>query len=348
MPLLPPLFHSPTRRWKTHPSIRPTFEGGERISYGARALNEGGFQSIPTLGFDGGALIGCGAGFLNVPKIKGTHTAMKSGMVAAEAAFNALQQLDEEAKEAVTPLGMQHFDEMMKESWVWSELKAVRNVRPSANTPLGMYGAVIYTGVVHYLFNGREPFTFSHHGKDSDTLVPAASAAPIEYPKPDNVVSFDLLSSVALTGTDHEGDQPAHLTLKDDAKPVATNFNVYGGPEQKFCPAGVYEYITDEASGATQLQINAQNCIHCKVPRRSPHASPACQRGGGKGCIPEPGITPFVPLLFATPLYHATRLSRHLRRSTSRAPQTCDIKCPSQNIDWVVPESGGGPSYSGM
>lgn len=279
------------QRWKTHPAIRPTFEGGERISYGARALNEGGFQSIPTLGFEGGALIGCSAGFLNVPKIKGTHTAMKSGMVAAEAAFEALQKLDDEAKEAVTPLGMHHFDEKMKESWVWSELKSVRNVRPSANTFLGMYGAVIWTGVVHYLFNGREPFTLSHHGKDSDSLMPAAEAPPIEYPKPDNVVSFDLLSSVALTGTDHEADQPAHLTLKDDAVPVAKNYAVYGGPEAKFCPAGVYEYITDEASGDTQLQINAQNCIHCK---------------------------------------------------------TCDIKCPSQNIDWVVPESGGGPSYAGM
>jgi len=283
------------QRWKTHPEIRPTFEGGERISYGARALNEGGFQSIPTLGFTGGALIGCGAGFLNVPKIKGTHTAMKSGMVAAEAVFEAMQALPDEAKEEgadIVPLSLYpSFDDRMKESWVWSELHAVRNARPSAHSPLGMFGAAFYIGVVNYLFGGREPFTLSHSGKDADSLKPIAECTPIDYPKPDGQVSFDLLSSVALTGTDHEGDQPAHLTLKDDAVPVDRNFAIYGGPEQKFCPAGVYEYLTDEASGETQLQINAQNCIHCK---------------------------------------------------------TCDIKCPSQNIDWVVPESGGGPSYAGM
>jgi len=281
------------QRWKTHPAVRPTFEGGERLSYGARALNEGGLQCIPQLAFPGGALIGCAAGFLNVPKIKGTHTAMKSGMLCAEAAFDALHKLDDEAKEASppTPLDVAPYEEALKSSWVWDELHSVRNVRPAAHSAIGMYGVFLYTGVVHYLLGGREPFTLSHGAADHERLKPAAECTPIEYPKPDGVVSFDLLSSVALTGTDHEGDQPAHLTLKDDAVPLARNLAVFDGPEQRFCPAGVYEYITDEASGDSKLQINAQNCIHCK---------------------------------------------------------TCDIKCPSQNIDWVVPEGGGGPAYAGM
>ena len=279
------------QRWKTHPSVRPTFEGGERLSYGARALTEGGWQCIPKLGFSGGALIGCGAGFLNVPKIKGTHTAMKSGMVAAETAFDALRALPEEEAELTNPLPMGAFDDAMRASWVWPELHAVRNVRPSAHSPLGMLGMAAYTGSVQYLFGGREPFTLSHGATDAERLKPLAEVTPIEYPKPDGEVSFDLLSSVALTGTDHEGDQPAHLTLRDDAVPVARNHAVYGGPEAKFCPAGVYEYLADEATGEAALQINAQNCIHCK---------------------------------------------------------TCDIKCPSQNIDWVVPEGGGGPAYAGM
>ena len=164
-------------------------------------------------------------------------------------------------------------------------------MRPSSHMGLGMYGAFLYAGVVHYLTGGREPFTFTHGGADHTRLKPAAECTPIEYPKPDGVVSFDLLSSVALTGTNHEGDQPAHLTLKDDLVPVERNLGIYDGPEQRFCPAGVYEYLVDEETQASKLQINAQNCIHCK---------------------------------------------------------TCDIKCPSQNIDWVVPEGGGGPAYAGM
>mmetsp|Transcript_58296 Transcript_58296/g.126614 ORF Transcript_58296/g.126614 Transcript_58296/m.126614 type:complete len:623 (+) Transcript_58296:3-1871(+) len=278
------------QRWKTHPSVRPTFEGGERLSYGARALNEGGLQSVPTLGFSGGALIGCGAGFLNVPKIKGTHTAMKSGMLAAETAFDALQAIPDDAKEQLVPLDMSPYDASLRASWVWKELHEVRNVRPSAHTPLGMYGMFLYTGVLQWLFKGREPFTLSHAGADHTKLRPASECTPIEYPKPDNKVSFDLLSSVALTGTNHDHDQPSHLTLKNDAVPVERNYAIYDGPEQRFCPAGVYEYITEDGR-EPRLQINAQNCIHCK---------------------------------------------------------TCDIKCPSQNIDWVVPESGGGPAYSGM
>ena len=281
------------QRWKTHPSVRPTFEGGERLAYGARALNEGGLQCIPQLSFPGGALIGCAAGFLNVPKIKGTHTAMKSGMLAAEAAFAELQRLDDDAKTASppTPLNVPSYEEAIKSSWVWDELKSVRNVRPMAHTALGMWGVFLYTGVVHYLLGGREPLTLSHGAPDHARLKPAAQCKPIEYPKPDGVVSFDLLSSVALTGTNHEGDQPAHLTLKNDAVPLERNFAIFDGPEQRFCPAGVYEYHTDEATKKPKLQINAQNCIHCK---------------------------------------------------------TCDIKCPSQNIDWVVPEGGGGPAYAGM
>ena len=280
------------QRWKTHPAIRPTFEGGERLAYGARALNEGGLQCIPKLTFPGGALVGCAAGFLNVPKIKGTHTAMKSGMLCAEAAFDALQALPDDAKEGAAPLDVPEYERALKSSWVWDELHAARNVRPMAHaTPLGMYGSFAYTGLVLPILRGKEPFTLTHGGADHEKLRPASECAPIEYPKPDGKVSFDLLSSVALTGTDHEGDQPAHLTLKDDAKPLANNLAVYAGPEGRFCPAGVYEFLDDEETGEPKLQVNAQNCIHCK---------------------------------------------------------TCDIKCPSQNIDWVVPEGGGGPAYAGM
>jgi len=292
------------QQWKTHPSVRTTFEGGERLTYGARALNEGGYQCIPKLTFPGGALIGCAAGFLNVPKIKGTHTAMKSGMLAAESTFAALQAMPEpeEAEEAADedeipvftgPVAdLSGYQQAFDASWVAEELKSVRNMRPSAHGPLGMWGAFIYAGVVHYITGGKEPFTLSHGGPDYARLKPAAECTPIEYPKPDGIVSFDLLSSVALTGTNHEGDQPPHLTLKDDAVPVARNLALFDGPEQRFCPAGVYEYLEpEEAGGSPKLQINAQNCIHCK---------------------------------------------------------TCDIKCPSQNIDWVVPEGGGGPAYSGM
>mmetsp|Transcript_418 Transcript_418/g.844 ORF Transcript_418/g.844 Transcript_418/m.844 type:complete len:179 (+) Transcript_418:1-537(+) len=178
----------------------------------------------------------------------------------------------------------------MESSWVYQELKAVRNVRPSFDTPLGLYGMFVYAGVFQYLFNGMEPFTLAHHGADSSRLKPASECTPIDYPKPDGKVTFDVLSSVALTNTTHDHNEPPHLTLRDDSVPVARNLAVFDGPEQRFCPAGVYEYVDTEA-GDKRLQINAQNCIHCK---------------------------------------------------------TCDIKCPSQNIDWVVPEGGGGPAYQGM
>ncbi|XP_025778006.1 electron transfer flavoprotein-ubiquinone oxidoreductase, mitochondrial [Puma concolor] len=205
------------QRWKHHPSIRPTLEGGKRIAYGARALNEGGFQ--------------------------------------------------------------------------WKELYSVRNIRPSCHGILGVYGGMIYTGIFYWILRGMEPWTLKHKGSDSDQLKPAKDCTPIEYPKPDGQISFDLLSSVALSGTNHEHDQPAHLTLKDDSIPVNKNLSIYDGPEQRFCPAGVYEFVPLEQGDGFRLQINAQNCVHCK---------------------------------------------------------TCDIKDPSQNINWVVPEGGGGPAYNGM
>ncbi|XP_056346269.1 electron transfer flavoprotein-ubiquinone oxidoreductase, mitochondrial [Oenanthe melanoleuca] len=277
------------QRWKHHPSVQPTLEGGTRIAYGARALNEGGIQSIPKLTFPGGLLIGCSPGLLNVPKIKGTHTAMKSGMLASEAIFSQL--INENLQSKTIGLDVQEYEENLKKSWVWKELYAVRNIRPSCHSVLGVYGGMIYTGIFYWLLRGMEPWTLKHPGPDFAQLKPAKDCTPIEYPKPDGKISFDLLSSVALSGTNHEHDQPAHLTLKDDSVPVNRNLAVFDGPEQRFCPAGVYEYVPLETGEGSRLQINAQNCVHCK---------------------------------------------------------TCDIKDPSQNINWVVPEGGGGPAYNGM
>uniref|UniRef100_H0Z5G3 Electron transfer flavoprotein-ubiquinone oxidoreductase n=1 Tax=Taeniopygia guttata TaxID=59729 RepID=H0Z5G3_TAEGU len=277
------------QRWKHHPSVQPTLEGGTRIAYGARALNEGGIQSIPKLTFPGGLLIGCSPGLLNVPKIKGTHTAMKSGMLASEAIFSRL--INENLQSKTIGLDVQEYEENLKNSWVWKELYAVRNIRPSCHSILGVYGGMIYTGIFYWLLRGMEPWTLKHPGPDFAQLKPAKDCTPIEYPKPDGKISFDLLSSVALSGTNHEHDQPPHLTLKDDSIPVSRNLAVFDGPEQRFCPAGVYEYVPLETGEGSRLQINAQNCVHCK---------------------------------------------------------TCDIKDPSQNINWVVPEGGGGPAYNGM
>uniref|UniRef100_A0A8C1Z060 Electron transfer flavoprotein-ubiquinone oxidoreductase n=1 Tax=Cyprinus carpio TaxID=7962 RepID=A0A8C1Z060_CYPCA len=277
------------QRWKHHPSIMSTLEGGNRIAYGARALNEGGFQSIPKLTFPGGMLIGCSPGFMNVPKIKGTHTAMKSGMLAAETAFSKIT--DENLQSETAGLYIPEYKEALEKSWIWKELYAVRNIRPSFHNYFGLYGGMLYTGIFYWFLRGKEPWTLKHNGLDSAQLKPAKDCAPIEYPKPDGKISFDLLSSVALSGTNHEHDQPPHLTLKDDSVPVAQNLAVYDGPEQRFCPAGVYEYVPLETGDGMRLQINAQNCVHCK---------------------------------------------------------TCDIKDPSQNINWVVPEGSGGPAYNGM
>ena len=271
------------QRFKHHPEIKKVLEGGKRIAYGARALNEGGYQSIPKLTFPGGCMVGCEAGFLNVPKIKGTHTAMKSGMVAAEALFEAL------TGEAEAPREITAYEDAMKKSWVWDELYGVRNIRPSFKW--GFWAALAYSGIDTYLFRGKAPWTLKHHGKDNESLKPAASCPKIDYPKPDGVISFDRLTNVSFSGTNHEEDQPCHLTLKDASVPVDVNLALYDEPAQRYCPAGVYEIVREEDGSNPRLQINAQNCVHCK---------------------------------------------------------TCDIKDPTQNINWVVPQGGEGPTYPNM
>jgi electron-transferring-flavoprotein dehydrogenase len=271
------------QKFKSHPMMREMLEGGKRVAYGARAINEGGFQSIPELVFPGGAIIGCSAGFLNVPKIKGTHTAMKSGMMAAEAAFNALQENYEAPAKT-----LEEYPQMFKDSWVYKELFTVRNSKPAFRW--GLLAGTLYTGLSLKLFRGNEPWTFKIH-EDHKELKKAKDSKKIDYPKYDGVVSFDKPSSVFLSATNHEEDQPVHLTLKDDTVPVSVNYADYAGPEQRFCPAGVYEFLTEEDGSNPRLQINAQNCVHCK---------------------------------------------------------TCDIKDPTQNINWVVPEGAGGPNYPNM
>ena len=271
------------QRWKQHPEIRAILEGGRRVSYGARAINEGGWQSVPKLVFPGGALIGCSAGFVNVPRIKGTHTAMKSGMLAAEAAAAAIAGGREgDALDA--------YSETLHSSWVATELKAVRNAEPAV-AKFGPFAGTLYSGLDLWInaLGMRLPWTFRHH-RDSESLWRKDLARPIAYPKPDGVISFDRLSSVFLSNTNHEEDQPIHLTLKDASVPIDVNLALYDSPEQRYCPAGVYEIVGRE-EGAPRLQINAQNCVHCK---------------------------------------------------------TCDIKDPTQNINWVVPEGGGGPNYPNM
>ena len=267
------------QRFKNHPDIRPTFEGGRRIAYGARALSEGGIQSLPKLSFPGGLLAGDTAGFLNVPKIKGTHTSMKSGMVAAEAIFAHLgaQAAGSEVSE---------YRPLLEASWLWPELHGVRNIRPAFRW--GLLGGLAYGALDTYVFRGNAPWTLHHH-PDHTALKPAAECEKIDYPKPDGKVSFDKLSSVFLSSTNHAEGQPCHLQLRDPAVPVAVNLKTYAGPEARFCPAGVYEFLGE--AGAQRLQINSQNCVHCK---------------------------------------------------------TCDIKDPTQNINWVVPEGGGGPNYPNM
>jgi len=262
------------QEFKTHPSVAPTFEGGERIGYGARALNEGGLQSIPKLTFPGGCLIGCSPGFMNVPKIKGTHTAMKSGMVAAEAVWDTI-----EAGESLEPVA---YEERLKESWVWSEMKAVRNIKPAFHK-FGLWGGMAYTGLFYVVGRGKEPWTLKHEGIDAHSLKPAADSKELEYSKPDGKLTFDLLSSVALTGTNHEADQPPHLTLMNDSTPEEVNQAKYAGPEGRFCPAGVYEYQPND-SGDLSLIINASNCIHCKtcdIKDVTQNINWVCPEGGG-------------------------------------------------------------------
>jgi electron-transferring-flavoprotein dehydrogenase len=268
------------QRYKTHPAIRPFLAGGRRISYGARALSEGGFQSLPQLTFPGGALIGDAGGFLNVPKIKGSHAAMKSGMIAAEAVAEALAS----GRPAVLP----SYRTKLRASWLWDELHQVRNIRPSF-AKFGLLGGIAYSALDTYVLRGKAPWTLHHAHPDNETLIPADKAPRIAYPRPDGELTFDRLSSVFISNTNHEENQPAHLRLRDPAKAITVNWNEYRSPETRYCPAGVYEIVgADE--GEPRLQINAQNCVHCK---------------------------------------------------------TCDIKDPTQNIDWVTPEGGGGPNYPG-
>ncbi|KAI7125220.1 hypothetical protein KC337_g10688 [Hortaea werneckii] len=272
-------------KMKHHPLYKDYLEGGKCISYAARTLNEGGYQSIPKCAFPGGALIGDTAGFLNVPKIKGTHTAMRSGMLAAESAFSAL----EGSKDSEGAVFLYDYEDKLRASPIWKELKAVRNMRPSFHSPLGIYGGILYSGFSAYISRGLEPWTFKHGGRDHEATKPADQCQKIEYPKPDNNISFDILTSVSRTGTNHEEDQPVHLQVKDWDKHAEMDYPKYKGVENRFCPAGVYEYIEDESKDlGVRFQINAQNCVHCK---------------------------------------------------------TCDIKDPSQDINWQTPQGGEGPKY---
>jgi electron-transferring-flavoprotein dehydrogenase len=269
------------QRYKTHPEIRKFFEGGKRIAYGARAITAGGLQSLPKLTVPGGALIGCDAGFLNMSRIKGSHAAIKTGMLAAEAAFEALG-----AGRAQDELSS--FQTSFEQSWLYEELYKARNVKPWLSK--GLVLGTLMAGIDQVVFRGKAPWTLHHSKADHEYLKPAAECQPITYPKPDGKLTFDRLSSVFISNTNHEEDQPIHLTLKNASVPVSINLAKYAGPEARYCPAGVYEFMKTDA-GEDRLQINAQNCVHCK---------------------------------------------------------TCDIKDPTQNIIWVVPEGGGGPSYPNM
>ncbi|MTI08409.1 electron transfer flavoprotein-ubiquinone oxidoreductase, partial [Curvivirga aplysinae] len=245
------------QRFKHHPDIKKVLEGGRRISYGARALNEGGYQSIPTLTFPGGLFVGCEAGFLNVPKIKGTHTSMKSGTTAAEALFEAL------TGEGEAPREITSYPEMLKKTWLWDEIYKVRNIRPSFKW--GFWAGMAYSAIDTYLFRGKAPWTLKHHGTDHESLKKKSECTPIDYPKPDGVISFDRLTNVSFAATAHEEEQPCHLQLKDETVPISVNLEDYDAPEQRFCPAGVYEILTDDDGSNPRLQINAQNCVHCKT-----------------------------------------------------------------------------------
>jgi len=270
------------QRYKTHPAIRGFFEGGKRIAYGARAISAGGLQSLPEFVFPGGCLIGDDAGFLNASRIKGSHCAIKTGMLAAEAAFDALG-----AGRARDRL--EAYPQAFRASWLYDELHRARNFKPWMAK--GLYLGSLMFGVDQVLLRGRAPWTLHHAHADHETLVEKSAAQPIQYPKPDGVLSFDRLTSVSFSNTNHGEDQPVHLTLKDAAVPIEVNLARYDAPEQRYCPAGVYEIVRNDDGGNPRLQINAQNCVHCK---------------------------------------------------------TCDIKDPTQNIVWVVPEGGGGPNYPNM
>jgi len=266
------------QRFKLHPAIRPTFDGGKRLMYGARAINEGGLQSVPRLTFPGGALIGCAAGFVNLPRIKGSHNAMKTGMLAAEAAFAAIG-------EARAHDALRAYETSWRASWVYEDLYKVRNVKPGLR--FGTLAGSLHGGVHMWLndlgLGAMVPWTMRHRHADHETLRHGAEAAPIAYPKYDGTLTFDKLSSVYLSNTNHEEDQPVHLQLRDPALAVDVNLALYDGPEARYCPAGVYEFVA--ADGGHRLQINAQNCVHCKTcdikdPRQNIHWVPP-EGGGG-------------------------------------------------------------------
>ncbi|MBP6563336.1 MAG: electron transfer flavoprotein-ubiquinone oxidoreductase [Neisseriaceae bacterium] len=265
------------QRFKTHPDIAKIFKGGRRIAYGARSLVEGGIQSLPKLHFPGGLLVGDAAGFLNVPRIKGTHTAMKSGMLAADGVFVALSTM----VDGVTGLESFSYPERMKNSWLYDELWRVRNVRPAFKW--GMYIAFAYAALDDYIFKGCAPWTLKHGHSDHKALKKAKDSRKIDYPKPDGVLTFDRLSSVFLSATNHEENQPAHLTLKNPALAISVNFDEYDSPETRYCPAGVYE-IVENPEGDKRLQINAQNCVHCKtcdIKDPTQNIVWVCPEGGG-------------------------------------------------------------------
>jgi len=242
------------QRYKLHPAIRPTFEGGKRIAYGARSITAGGLNSLPQTVFPGGALIGCDAGYLNASRIKGSHAAIKSGMLAAEAVLSALSE--NRSNDILTA-----YPSAFKNSWLYDELKRARNFKSWMSK--GLYLGTLMVGIEQKLLGGNVPWTIHQRKADYEYLEPAKLHRIIDYPKPDGKITFDRLSSVFISNTNHEENQPSHLTLKDQDVPVAINLDVYAGPEQRYCPAGVYEYI--EVKGKPKLQINAQNCVHCKT-----------------------------------------------------------------------------------
>ena len=267
------------QRYKTHPALRDTFTGAHRIAYGARAISAGGLQSLPKLSFPGGVLTGDAAGFLNVPKIKGSHTAMKSGMTAAETVFDVIRY--KEGREAT------QYRTRMRKTWAWEELYVARNFKPAFRW--GLFGGLAHAALESFIFKSGAPWTLQHHDADHQRLKPAARSERIEYPSPDGELTFDRLSSVYVSNTQHEENQPCHLRLREPARAIDVNLAQYDAPEQRYCPAGVYEILRDE--GIPRLQINAANCVHCKA---------------------------------------------------------CDIKDPTQNIDWTVPQGGDGPNYPNM
>ena len=248
------------QRFKTHPEIRTMLEGGRRIAYGARTLIEGGLQSLPKLTVPGAALIGDAAGFLNVPRIKGIHTSIKSAMLAAEALFPLLEE-SESVEAAATNQEALAYQNLFETSWLYRELHEVRNIRPSFQW--GLWAAFAYTGLEQYLFKGRTPWTLKHRHSDHAATCKAAACRPIEYPKPDGKLTFDRLSSVFLANLNHEENQPSHLTLRNPSTMISVNHREYASPETRYCPASVYEIV--EESGQSKLQINAANCVHCKA-----------------------------------------------------------------------------------